>query len=150
MTPSLEPSGCDSPNIGIKHGFPCVNVCQVPREMLKTEAEVFNNSRGTWQALMHWKTMFDCCYCINSTTMLKKITKTAGHYFRPHRNYLADSYTHYPCLLKSLFQAMVVYHHFSNRLQYFHKFKLYSLTFPSIQCRLLCHFHNIRICITLT
>ena len=26
--------------IGIKHGFPCINVCQVPREMLKTEANV--------------------------------------------------------------------------------------------------------------
>ena len=26
-------------NIGIKHGFSCINVCQVPREMLKTEAE---------------------------------------------------------------------------------------------------------------
>ena len=26
-------------NIGIKHGFSCFNVCQVPREMLKTEAE---------------------------------------------------------------------------------------------------------------
>ena len=25
--------------IGIKHGFPCINVCQVPREMLKTEAK---------------------------------------------------------------------------------------------------------------
>ena len=25
-------------NIGIKHGFPCINVCQVPREMMKTEA----------------------------------------------------------------------------------------------------------------
>ena len=25
-------------NIGIKHGFPCINVCQVQREMLKTEA----------------------------------------------------------------------------------------------------------------
>ena len=25
-------------DIGIKHGFPCINVCQVPREMLKTEA----------------------------------------------------------------------------------------------------------------
>ena len=25
-------------NIGIKHGFPCINVCQVPREMLRTEA----------------------------------------------------------------------------------------------------------------
>ena len=26
-------------NIGIKHGFPCIKVCYVPREMLKTEAE---------------------------------------------------------------------------------------------------------------
>ena len=26
-------------NIGIKQGFPCINICQVPREMLKTEAE---------------------------------------------------------------------------------------------------------------
>ena len=26
-------------NIGIKHGFSCINVCQVPREVLKTEAE---------------------------------------------------------------------------------------------------------------
>ena len=24
-------------NIGIKHSFPCINVCQVPREMLKSE-----------------------------------------------------------------------------------------------------------------
>ena len=24
-------------NIGIKHGSPCINVCQVPRELLKTE-----------------------------------------------------------------------------------------------------------------
>ena len=25
-------------NIGIKHVFSCINVCQVPRELLKTEA----------------------------------------------------------------------------------------------------------------
>ena len=25
-------------NIGIKHGFSCINIRQVPREMLKTEA----------------------------------------------------------------------------------------------------------------
>ena len=29
-------NGC---NIGIKHGFPCINLCQVSREVLKTEAE---------------------------------------------------------------------------------------------------------------
>ena len=26
-------------NKGIKHGFSCINVCQVPREMLQTEVE---------------------------------------------------------------------------------------------------------------
>ena len=26
-------------NIGIKHGFPCINICWVPREVLKTEVE---------------------------------------------------------------------------------------------------------------
>ena len=26
-------------SIGIKHGFPCINICQVPREVLKTEVE---------------------------------------------------------------------------------------------------------------
>ena len=25
-------------DIGIKYGFPCITVCQIPREMLKTEA----------------------------------------------------------------------------------------------------------------
>ena len=25
--------------IGIKHGFPCINICQVPREVLKTKVE---------------------------------------------------------------------------------------------------------------
>ena len=37
-------------NIGIKHDFSCINICQVPREVLKTEAEVvvFNTSQGTW------------------------------------------------------------------------------------------------------
>ena len=32
-------------NIGIKHVFPCIYVCQVPRELLKTEAEDFEISR---------------------------------------------------------------------------------------------------------
>ena len=87
---------------------------------------VSNNSRGTWQTLMHWKPMFDRCYCINSITMLKKM---AGHYFRPRRNYLADSYTHHPFLLKSSFQTMVVYREFFQPLLVFHKFKSFSLTF---------------------
>ena len=62
-------------NIEIKHhGFPCINVCQVPREMLKTEAEDqgFQQLPRDLATLMYWKTMFDRCYCINSTTMLEK------------------------------------------------------------------------------
>ena len=31
--------GLQTFSIGIKHGFSCINVCQVPGEMLKTEAE---------------------------------------------------------------------------------------------------------------
>ena len=35
-------------NIGIKPGFPCINICYIPREVLKTEVEdrgeVFNSS----------------------------------------------------------------------------------------------------------
>ena len=32
-------------NIGIKHGFSCINIRQVLWEVLKTEAEVFNTPR---------------------------------------------------------------------------------------------------------
>ena len=60
--------------------FQCINIRQVPWEVLKTaasslgfqhphgtwrmlmhwkEASVFNTSHGTWRMLMHWKTMFD-------------------------------------------------------------------------------------------
>ena len=33
-------------NIGIKHGFSCINVCQVPREVLETEADGREYTRG--------------------------------------------------------------------------------------------------------
>ena len=42
--------------IGIKHGFPCINVCQVPREMLKTEAVGQNVNvleNDVWSLLLH-------------------------------------------------------------------------------------------------
>ena len=66
-------------NIGIKHGFSCINVCQVPREVPK--AEVFNTSRGTWQTLMYWKTMFDRCYCIISTKCSVTFAKNVALFF---------------------------------------------------------------------
>ena len=55
---------------GIKHGFSCINGCQVPREMLKTEAE----GRG-FQHLPRDLANVNALennVCINSTTMLKK------------------------------------------------------------------------------
>ena len=36
--------------------------CWKPRP----KAGVFNTSQGTWRMLMHWKTMFDRYYCINT------------------------------------------------------------------------------------
>ena len=35
---------CLRNSLGIKHGFPCINVCQVPRELLKTEALKLENN----------------------------------------------------------------------------------------------------------
>ena len=54
--------------VGIKHGFSCINIRQVPWEVLKTEAEGrgFHISQGIWRMLMHWKTMFDRYYCIKT------------------------------------------------------------------------------------
>ena len=48
-------------NIGIKHGFSCFNIRQVP-----WETAVFNASQGTWRILMHRKNMFDRYYCITT------------------------------------------------------------------------------------
>ena len=69
-------------NIGIKHGFSCINIRQVPWEELKTEAfaSVFNTSYGTWRMLMHWKHMFDCYYCIK-TENICYILRYFLHYF---------------------------------------------------------------------
>ena len=87
-------------NIGIKQGFPCINVCQVPREMLKTEAE----GRGSQQLPRDLANVNALENNVGSLLLhkfnynAKNITKMAGHYFPPHRNYLADSYMHYPFL----------------------------------------------------
>ena len=52
-----------------------INICQVLREMLKTETE------GTCQTLMYWKTMFDRHYRINSTKRSLKFTEKCGTTF---------------------------------------------------------------------
>ena len=54
-------------NRRIKHDFPFINICKVPREVLKTEGEArgfqfalgFQPSRGTLRMLMNDKIMFD-------------------------------------------------------------------------------------------
>ena len=46
-----------------------INIHQIQRERFKTEDKAqgfLPLIRGTWQMLMHWKTMFDHYYCINS------------------------------------------------------------------------------------
>ena len=69
-------------NIGIKHGFPCINVCQVPREMLKTEAVGLGFQHLPRDlANVNWKINFDRCYCINSTIYLLKFGKLYGTIF---------------------------------------------------------------------
>ena len=35
--------------------FQCINIRQVPWEVLKTAVSVFNTSHGTWRMLMHEK-----------------------------------------------------------------------------------------------
>ena len=68
--------------IGIKHGFSCINIRKVSREVLKPRpvAAVFNTSLGTWRMLMHWKTMFDRYYCIK-TENICYILRYFLHYF---------------------------------------------------------------------
>ena len=87
-------------NIGIKHGFSCINIRQVPREVLKprSEAPVFNTSLGTWQMFMHWKTMFYLYYCIK-TEHICYISCYFSHYFvSPFHQCLANAIsTDYAC-----------------------------------------------------
>ena len=85
---------------GIKHGFLCINICKVPKELLKTESQ----GRGFQQPprdlanLNALKTMFDRYFCINLTTMLQKLRNYLGIIFRLRHHYLADFYTHYTIL----------------------------------------------------
>ena len=57
--------------------FSCINIRQV---LWKPPASVFNTSLRTWRMLMHWKTMFDCYYCIK-TENICYISRYFLHYF---------------------------------------------------------------------
>ena len=68
-------------NRRIKHAFPFINICKVPREVLKTEGEArgFKHSRGTLRMLMNDKIMFDRYYCIKSANHCEN-EETLAHY----------------------------------------------------------------------
>ena len=68
---------------GIKHDFPFINICKVPREVLKTEDEArgFQPSRGTLRMLMNDKIMFDRYYCINSANHCENEENIGALYF---------------------------------------------------------------------
>ena len=68
---------------GIKHDFPFINICKVPREVLKTEGEArnFQPSRGNLRMLMNDKIMFDRYYCINSAKHDENEENTVTLYF---------------------------------------------------------------------
>ena len=70
-------------NRGIKHDFPFINICKVPREVLKNEGEArgFQPSRGTLQMIMNDKIMFDCYYCIDSANHCENEENIGALYF---------------------------------------------------------------------
>ena len=70
-------------NRGIKHDFPFINICKVPREVLKTEGEArgFQPSRGTLRMLMNDKIMFDGYYCINAANHCENEESIGALYF---------------------------------------------------------------------
>ena len=69
-------------NIGIKHGFSCINIRQVPREVLKTEAggRGFQHLPRDLANVNALKTMFDRYYCIK-TENICYISRYFLHYF---------------------------------------------------------------------
>ena len=61
-------------NRGIKHDFPFINICNVPREEWKTEGEAL-------RMLMNGKIMFDRYYCINSANHCENEENIGALYF---------------------------------------------------------------------
>ena len=77
-------------NRGIKHDFPFINICNVPREVLKSESEArdFQPSRGTLRMLMNDKIMFDRYYCINSAKYCENEENICALYFITSSHFL--------------------------------------------------------------
>ena len=87
-------------NIGIKHGFSCINICQVPIEVLKIDAgrRSFQHLPRDLANVNAWKNMFYRFYCIK-TENICYILRYFQHYFVSpfHRclaNAIATDYAH--------------------------------------------------------
>ena len=81
-------------NIGIEHDFSCINIRQVPWEVLKTEAEGrgFQHLPRDLANVNALKTMFDRYYCIK-TENICYILRYVLHYFvSPFHRCLANVY----------------------------------------------------------
>ena len=65
---------------------------------LRPKAAVFNTSQGTWRMSMHWKTMFDRYYCIQ-TENICYISRYFLHYVvSPFHRCRANAFsTDYAC-----------------------------------------------------
>ena len=83
-------------DIGIKHGFSFIDIrhcksrgrCWKPRP----PGSVFNTFLGTWRMLIHWKTMFDCYYCLKTKKNICYILRYFLHYFvSPFHQCLANA-----------------------------------------------------------
>ena len=63
--------------------FHFINICKVPREVLKTKGKArgFQPSQGTLQMLMNDKIMFYRCYCINTTKHCENEENIGALYF---------------------------------------------------------------------
>ena len=63
-------------NRGIKHDFPFINICKVPREVLKTEGKA-----RALRMLMNDKIMFDRYYYINAANHCENEENIGALYF---------------------------------------------------------------------
>ena len=80
-------------NIGIKHGFSCINIRQVPWEVLKTEAEGrgFQHHPRDLANVNALKIMFDRYYCIKTENIFY-ISRFFLHYFvSPYHQHRANA-----------------------------------------------------------
>ena len=75
---------------GIKHDFPFINICKVPREVLKTKGKArgFQPSRVTSRMLMNDRIMFDRYYIINSANHCENEENIGALYFK--------TFSHFP------------------------------------------------------